>query len=138
MSTTFANRYNLDLLDENYARWKQDPDSVDKSWSAFFEGFELGRSAQKSNGAQEAAEAVGEPVDTETAIAGLPLETRVEGLVYSYRTLGHTIAKLDPLSLQHPEQPLLSLEALGFTEEDLDRVVSSKFYLQGKRMKLRE
>jgi len=53
MSTTFANSYNVDLLDENYAKWKRDPDSVDKSWSAFFEGFELG-STQKTNGAQPA------------------------------------------------------------------------------------
>ncbi|HWB61554.1 MAG TPA: thiamine pyrophosphate-dependent enzyme, partial [Chthoniobacteraceae bacterium] len=133
MSTTFANRYNLDLLDENYARWKQDPDSVDKSWSAFFEGFELG--SQKTNGAQAQAAAKGAP---RTPLGELPLETRVEGLVYAYRTLGHTIAKLDPLSLQAPEQPLLSLEALGFSEGDLDTVVSSKFYRRGEAMKLRD
>ena len=131
MSTTFANRYNVDLLDENYARWKQDPDSVDKSWSAFFEGFELG-SAQKANGAQAAGSASATPAGE------LPLETRVEGLVYAYRTLGHTLAKLDPLSLQEPGQPLLSLRELGFAEKDLNLMVSSKFYLGGKKMKLGE
>jgi len=130
MRTTFASSYNVDLLDENYTRWKQDPASVDQSWATFFEGFELG-CTQKSNGAQ--------PAKGEVASGdGLPLQTRVEGLVYSYRTLGHTIAKLDPLSTGRPEQPLLSLKELGFSENDLDTVVSSKFFLGGKKMKLRE
>ena len=130
MRTTFASSYNVDLLDENYKRWKQDPASVDQSWSAFFEGFELG-CTQKSNGAQAKSAATSDE-------GGLPLQTRVEGLVYSYRTLGHTIAKLDPLGLERPEQPLLSLQELGFAESDLDTVVSSKFFLGGKKMKLRE
>ena len=42
MPTTIAARANLDLIDQNYTRWRKDPASVDPSWSAFFEGFELG------------------------------------------------------------------------------------------------
>src|SRR5262249_14923569 len=37
-----------------------------------------------------------------------------------------------------PENPLLSLRELGFDEKDLDLTVSSKFYLGGRQMKLRE
>ncbi|HEY6841590.1 MAG TPA: hypothetical protein VI114_10250, partial [Chthoniobacterales bacterium] len=44
MKTSYLNDWNADLLDEYYQRWKQDPASVDSSWSAFFEGFELGSS----------------------------------------------------------------------------------------------
>ena len=65
-------------------------------------------------------------------LADLPLQTRVEGLVYAYRTIGHTLAKLDPLTDERPEQPLLSLRELGFEEKDLDLTVSSKFYLGGR------
>src|SRR6185436_2422433 len=67
-----------------------------------------------------------------------PLQTRVDGLVYAYRTLGHTIARLDPLADQRPQNPLLSLRELGFSEKDLDLVVSSKFFLDGRKMTLRE
>ena len=67
-----------------------------------------------------------------------PLQTRVDGLVYAYRTLGHTIANLDPLADERPQNPLLSLRELGFEEKDLDLTVGSKFLLGGKRMKLRE
>src|SRR5215211_7754106 len=99
MSISFANRLNLDLLEENYARWKKDPSSLDDGWSAFFEGFELG-CTQKPNGAKGAEKAHG---------VEAPLQSRVDGLIYAYRTLGHTVAKLDPLTESRPEQPLLSL-----------------------------
>ncbi len=127
MATSFANRFNADLLDENYQRWRSDPASVDATWSAFFEGFELG-SVSLKNGAAAA------PAPS----ADAPLQTRVDGLVYSYRTLGHTVAQLDPLAHGRPENPLLSLRELGFTEKDFDLTVSTKYFLGGKPMKVRE
>src|SRR4051812_21927356 len=39
-----ANRWNLDLIEENHQRWRNDPASVDESWRIFFEGYELGHS----------------------------------------------------------------------------------------------
>ncbi|HEV7866775.1 MAG TPA: 2-oxoglutarate dehydrogenase E1 component [Chthoniobacteraceae bacterium] len=133
MAISFATRFNADLLEENYQRWRKDPAAVDSTWSAFFEGFELGNAALK-NGANGAGAA-----SSEQHLGGdNSLQTRVDGLVYAYRTLGHTIAKLDPLADERPENPLLSLRELGFSEKDLDLTVSSKFYLGGKAMKLRE
>ncbi len=58
-------------------------------------------------------------------------------MVYGYRTLGHTIARVNPLADQRPENPLLTLRELGFSEKDLDLQVSSKFFLQNKKMTLR-
>ena len=130
MRPSFATRVNLDLLEENYRRWQDDPDSLDSGWTAFFEGFELG-DLNLRNGAVDAAQA--------PAAAGEgPLQTRIDGLVYAYRTLGHTIARLDPLSKKRPENPLLSLRELGFSEKDLDMQVSSKFFLDNRKMTLRE
>src|SRR3989440_776677 len=131
MPASFANRSNLDLLEENYRRWQNDPESLDPSWLAFFEGFELG-DLQLRNGAAAMAAAP-------AADAGeQPLQTRVDGLVYAYRTLGHTIARIDPLADKRPHNPLLTLRELGFSEKDLDLVVSSKFFLDGRKMPLRE
>src|SRR5205085_12624766 len=59
-------------------------------------------------------------------------------LVYAYRTLGHTIARLDPLAKKRPENPLLSLRELGFSEKDLGLQVSSKFFFDNRKMTLRE
>ncbi|HZJ38072.1 MAG TPA: thiamine pyrophosphate-dependent enzyme, partial [Chthoniobacterales bacterium] len=130
MRPSFATRLNLDLLEENYQRWQADPESVDSSWSAFFEGFELG-DLHLRNGAT--VEGPARPETTESS-----LQTRVDGLVYAYRTLGHTIALLDPLAKKRPENPLLSLRELGFSEKDLDLQVSSKFFLNNRQMTLRE
>ncbi len=130
MRPSFATHLNLDLLEENYERWQNDPESVDSGWSAFFEGFELG-DLHLLNGAAAA-------VQPGTDVGESPLQTRVDGLVYAYRTLGHTIARLDPLAKKRPENPLLSLRELGFSEKDLDMQVSSKFFLDNRRMTLRE
>jgi 2-oxoglutarate dehydrogenase E1 component len=131
MAISFANRFNADLLDQNYERWRKDPASVDPTWSAFFEGFELG-SVQPKNGAAATSNGAAAPAGESQ------LQTRVDGLVYAYRTLGHTIANLDPLAHERPQNTLLSLRELGFDEKDLDLTVSSKFLLGGQRMKLRE
>jgi len=129
MRTSIAARANLDLIDQNYQRWQEDPASVDPSWAAFFEGFELGNLPQKNG----AAVAVPQKATRES-----PLQTRIDGLVYAYRTLGHTIARVNPLAEKRPENPLLSLRELGFSEKDLDLRVASKFFANGEEMTLRE
>src|SRR4051812_25135344 len=129
MHPLFATRANLDLLEENYQRWQENPESLDPSWLAFFEGFELG-DLQMRNGAS----AMAAPVE----VGEQPLQTRVDGLVYAYRTLGHTIARIDPLADKRPTNPLLTLRELGFSEKDLDLVVASKFFFDGRKMTLRE
>ncbi|MGZ4985515.1 MAG: 2-oxoglutarate dehydrogenase E1 component, partial [Chthoniobacterales bacterium] len=126
MRPSFATRLNLDVLEENYRRWQENPEALDPSWSAFFEGFELGN-LEKRNGAAAPAKT-----------SGTSFATRVDGLVYAYSTLGHTIARLNPLADKRPENPLLNLREFGFSESDLDREVSSKFFSDGKTMRLRE
>ncbi|HEY6206431.1 MAG TPA: 2-oxoglutarate dehydrogenase E1 component [Chthoniobacterales bacterium] len=124
MRTSIAARANLELIDENYERWQDDPRSVDSSWSAFFEGFELGNVPEKDGAV--------------TAARDGQLQTRVDGLIYAYRTLGHTIARVNPLAEARPQNPMLSLRELGFSDKDLDLAVSSKFFLDNEQMSLRE
>src|SRR5438045_704191 len=127
MRTSIDARANLDLIEENYRRWQENPEAVDSGWSAFFEGFELGNLPQRDGAAVAEAEA------REAA-----LQTRVDGLIYAYCSLGHTVARVDPLAEKRPQNPLLSLRELGFSESDLDLRVSSKFFLDNRPMTLRE
>src|SRR5207302_7758980 len=133
MHPSFATRLNLDLLEQNYERWQKDPDSLDSGWSAFFEGFELGNLDGKNGAAVAVA-----PPEARRDLRESPLQTRIDALVYAYRILGHTIARVNPLSEKRPENPLLSLRELGFSEKDLDLRVHSKFFADGEEMKLRE
>src|SRR5213080_1913571 len=127
MRTSIDARANLHLIEEKYRLWQENPDSVDSGWSAFFEGFELGNLPER-NGATE-----GEVQAREAA-----LQTRVDGLVYAYCSLGHTIARIDPLAETRPRNPLLHLSEFGFTDSELDLRVSSKFFLDNRSMRLRE
>jgi len=129
MNTSLAARPNEALIDQNYERWLKDRNSVTPDWAAFFEGFELGFSRSQTGDVSEA------PAGGAIAPS---LQTRVDALVYAYRTMGHSIAHLDPLQTTPRENPLLSLRELGFSEKDLDLQVSSRFFREDRKMSLRE
>src|SRR6202011_3378682 len=122
MKTSYLNDWNADLLDEYYERWKQDPASVDSSWSAFFEGFELGSSSGRNGKPDVAPDRASATVDLER------LQDRVDGLVHNYRILGHTQAQIDPLAQARPETPALSLSSLGLEDVPLETIVSSRYF----------
>jgi 2-oxoglutarate dehydrogenase E1 component len=108
--STVASRWNLDLIEENYRRWRDDPASVDESWRVFFEGYELGLSdsgMSRCDVEQDAARA----------------QAAVTRLIDAYREIGHYLADLDPLKLnpQRDSHELLELEAFGLSETDLDK-----------------
>lgn len=135
MSHSIPARANVDLIDQKYADWKQDPNSVDETWAMFFEGFELGMTQPVSVGKTGKIDDPGAEV-----VGGLDMATRarIVSMVHQYRSLGHTAAWLDPLEETAPSQPLLSLEELGFLPEHLEEEVSTQFYEGGRRMKLGE
>ena len=98
---SFANRANLDIIEDQYQRWRRDPASVDERWQAFFEGFELaGRTPSP---------------------AASQAQTGVVRLIYAYRDLGHFQAHLDPLNPPPGPYPLLQLSNFGLSDADLDR-----------------
>jgi 2-oxoglutarate dehydrogenase E1 component len=113
--STVGNRWNVDLIEDYYDRWRKDPTSVQDSWRIFFEGYELGH---RGNGRAPAAS--GSPADLEAARA----QAAVTRLIDAYREYGHYLADLDPLKLS-PRRPMheqLELSAFGLTDADLDRV----------------
>ena len=132
MNSSVSARLNADLLDEKYALWCEDPQSVEATWSSFFEGFELGVSQVKEKGEPQAA---GTPPE-----AGIDLEFngKVVGLVYNYRTLGHTQAQINPLDDQPEINPRLSLSEYNFTEAEMEREASNPFFFHGAKMKLKD
>ena len=113
MKTSYLNDWNADLLDEYYQRWKEDPASVDSSWSAFFEGFELGSSASRNGKSGLVPGREGEITEHDR------LQERVDSLVFNYRILGHTQAQIDPLAQDRLETPALTLAALGLEDVPL-------------------
>ena len=113
----------------NYSIWSTEPSKLDAEWRAFFEGFELAQTATPvgRNG-------TGTPIDEDQTSK----QARAIGLIYAYRSNGHTIAKVNPLAKERPTNPRLTLERLGFSEADLDRSFHTGNYLGGVEMTLRE
>jgi 2-oxoglutarate dehydrogenase E1 component len=124
-----ANRWNADLIDQNYTLWHSQPDALDAEWRAFFEGFALAQG--------ESTGGIGD-VEPSHVDSDATKQARAIGLIYAYRSIGHTIAKFNPLTKEAPTNPRLTLERLGFSEADLDHVVHTGNYLGGTEMPLRE
>lgn len=135
MKSSVSARLNADVLEENYARWMEDASSVEPTWAAFFEGFELGVAQPKARGAAAAAA----PASSESPKTGADLAFygKVVSLVYNYRTLGHTQADINPLG--PPERnPRLALEQFGITDGEMDFEAATPFFRGGEKMKLRD
>ncbi len=148
MSSAVSARLNANLLDENYERWLANPRSVDATWAAFFEGFELGvvqaeeRPQDGVSTRSTAKVATSSGAGTVGAdLAGdhnLNFLGRVVSLIYNYRTLGHTQAHINPLEAEAPANPRLELSRFGISESDLDRKATTQFFRKGEEMTLRE
>ena len=136
MSSTISARLNVDLLEEKYQLWLKDAQSVDGTWSAFFEGFELGTAQPKSSA--PAAAASSEPARSGMSQQEMAFRASVTRMIETYRSIGHIGAHLDPLSPTATEQPRLSLKEFGLSEADLNTEVETLFFNNGQRTKLQE
>ncbi|MBB3899402.1 2-oxoglutarate dehydrogenase E1 component [Roseococcus suduntuyensis] len=137
------NGANAAFLADLYARWVENPASVDPSFAELFAtlnddaravlgdaqgaswaprprgGFAPAEEAPPAKkGAAPAARAT-DPEETRRAVLD---SIRALMLIRSYRVRGHLEAKLDPLGLQTPPaHPELSPAFWGFTDADMDR-----------------
>jgi len=122
-----AERANAQLIEEYHQRWVDNPESVDPTWRAFFQGFSMGSEGRPVS----AAPAAGVAVDSLK-------QSGVHYLINAYRAIGHFDAHLDPLSDPPRPTPRLALDAFGLGEADLDTAFDIGRYLNGGRIKLRD
>src|SRR5690242_20370414 len=142
---------NLGYVEDLYLDYLRDPESVEPTWRAYFQGLAAGgRPATyeelarpegpfprrrtgdgRSNGDAVAEAGPGAGPSQEA----LPFE--VDRLVQAYREHGHLHARLDPLGLERRDtQAELGLVTFGLSEADLDRPVRDD--VTGSRHTLRE
>src|SRR5580704_7382914 len=134
--TSFLTGANAEFIAELYARYLDDPTSVDDSWRRFFAeigdekvqgGPDWGRPAPRmiGNGAGNGAAAAGIAASAEAVPRDSIIDSiRALNLIRAYRVRGHLDAALDPLGLQgRPSDPELDYRYWGFAEADLDREI---------------
>ena len=144
MNSSIASGFNTQILEEKFHQWLDDPSQVDATWAAFFEGFSLGMS-QTASITHDLPSPEIHNKNLSQSDEGLRVtltdpvfRARVVSLLYNYRTLGHTEAWVDPLSISPPEGSKLNYEHFGFTADDLKEQVASQFFLDGEPMPLEE
>jgi len=141
--SSFAGRWNADLIDQNYEIWLSDPASLDSEWRAFYEGFNLALEENDPASPASPGSDAGNAGDIKTvapssADSDATKQARAIGLIYAYRSIGHTIAATNPLTKEKPVNPRLTLQRLGFEEADLKKVFHTGNYLGGLEMPLGE
>jgi 2-oxoglutarate dehydrogenase E1 component len=130
-SITLPTRANADVIEAMYRVWLDNPDGVDPTWRAFFQGFSLGSSGGTPGGLLDGS-AVGVPI-----IDSLK-QSHVHYLIAAYRAIGHLQAHLDPLSDPPAPLPKLALGLYQLGDGDLDTSFDVGTYLGGGQMKLRD
>ena len=100
-----VNGWNAAYLEAMYATWKDDENALSKEWQDFFTGFELGSS---KSGPTTTSETIREA------------QSKLDSLIYHYRSTGHYAANLDPLGIANQKNDHLALASFGLQESQLD------------------
>jgi 2-oxoglutarate dehydrogenase E1 component len=114
------------VIEAAYAQWLDNPDSVDTTWRAFFQGFTLGH----TGGGLAGAEAAG------VRVLDSRKQAQVGRLINAYRAHGHLQAHLDPLSAPPSPHPRLAPEHFEFSDADLNESFTLTNFKGGGQMKL--
>ncbi|MCA3378249.1 MAG: 2-oxoglutarate dehydrogenase E1 component [Roseomonas sp.] len=149
---------NAAYLADLYARWTENPGSVDPTFAELFASLNdearavltdasgaswaprirgaFGPEPEKPAPAKGAKPGAMDPEATRRAVLD---SIRALMLIRSYRVRGHLEARLDPLGLQVPKShPELDPKTYGFNEEDWDRQIFLDFVLGKETASLRE
>jgi 2-oxoglutarate dehydrogenase E1 component len=144
---------NIDFIEGLYARYLEDPTSVDPSWQELFArsnggGLPIftrpeGAPAPSRPRVPSAAVATGpQAVPTVDFIQDMRLQSRVDQTISAFRLRGHLRATLDPLA--RPRPPLEHVADLGMVDEnhfsptELEQLVESSSVFPQARVKLKE
>ena len=109
---SFLNAAHTAHFAQLYDQYLIDPDSVEPSWRAFFQGFDFGL----ENGEQQTSDAIPENVLK---------EFQVVKLIDGYRGSGHLFTRTNPVRERRKYKPTLALENFGLSHDDLHTVFSA-------------
>ena len=115
---SFLNAAHTDYFSELYEQYKNDPDSVEPSWRAFFQGYDFGSETYGLNG--EVVEGVITQVPEH-----VQKEFQVVKLIDGYRTRGHLFTKTNPVRERRKYAPTLEIENFGLKSNDLETVFNA-------------
>ena len=115
---SFLNAAHTTYFANLYDQYLQNPDTVEPSWRAFFQGYDFGTENYGLNGV------IAEGVMTQIP-EDVKKEFQVIKLIDGYRTRGHLFTRTNPVRTRRTYEPTLALENFGLSESDLDTVFNA-------------
>ncbi len=122
---SFLNAAHTSFFAEQYEKYLTNPDNVEPSWRAFFQGFDFGLEGSledlgiESDKGGMAILANGKTVEMPET---LQKEFQVIRLIDGYRSRGHLFTETNPVRERRRYEPTLELANFGLSTEDMDTV----------------
>ena len=113
---SFLNTAHTAYFAELYDQYLINPEHVEPSWRAFFQGFEFGIEESKKE------KSVFEGVEVPENILK---EFKVVKLINAYRTRGHLFTKTNPVRDRRTYLPNLEIQNFDLSNDDLDSVFNA-------------
>ncbi len=136
---SFLNAAHTEFFAELYDQYLQNPDSVEPSWRAFFQGFDFGMATynEENIGQQVASFAEGNQ-DCSLVSNQVQKEFNVLKLIDGYRTRGHLFTETNPVRDRRVYSPNLDLANFGLSASDLNTVFDAAKILGQQPQTLQE
>lgn len=118
---------NADYLETIYDAYLADSNSVSAEWRQYFQSLpKVGNNSSKDVSHEAVRESLRESAKLPKLMQGSSIEVsseqeRVDNLIDAYRNYGHISANLDPLGLIRSDEPRLSLQAHGLSQQDFNK-----------------
>ncbi|MDT0557870.1 2-oxoglutarate dehydrogenase E1 component [Ichthyenterobacterium sp. W332] len=115
---SFLNAAHTAYFADLYDQYLQNPDSIEPSWRAFFQGYDFGTENYGMDG--EIIEGVSAQIPEQ-----LQKEFQVVKLIDGYRNRGHLFTKTNPVRARRKYAPTLEIENFGLSQNDLATTFSA-------------
>ena len=115
---SFLNAAHTAYFADLYDQYLKNPDSVEPSWRAFFQGYDFGSESYGIEG--EIIEGVSTQIPEQ-----LQKEFQVLKLIDGYRSRGHLFTKTNPVRARRKYAPTLEVENFGLSKSDLQTIFSA-------------
>ncbi|VXB69992.1 2-oxoglutarate dehydrogenase E1 component [Maribacter litoralis] len=123
---SFLNTVHTSFFSELYDKYLVNPDSVEPSWRAFFQGFDFGmESSLDELEIDENRTTVVVNGNKSEMPESLQKEFQVIRLIDGYRSRGHLFTKTNPVRERRHYEPTLDIENFGLSSSDLDTVFNA-------------
>jgi 2-oxoglutarate dehydrogenase E1 component len=114
---SFLNAAHSAYFADLYDQYLENPDSLEPSWRAFFQGYDFGTN---NNFIEEIVEGV-----THQIPDSVKKEFNVINLIDAYRSRGHLFTKTNPVRDRRTYKPNLSINNFDLDESDLDKIFNA-------------